>query len=44
MEYWGKGASIKIISYEKEGFNKYWRMLFEVFLIAVDVFRWHAHI
>ena len=44
MENWGKGASIKIIPYEKEGFNKYRRMPFEVFLIAVDVFRWHAHI
>ena len=44
MENWGKGASIKIISYEKEGFNKYRRMSFEFFLIAVDVSRWHAHI
>ena len=43
IENWGKGASVKIISYEKEVFNKYRRVSFEV-VLAIDVSRWHAHI
>ena len=43
IENWEKGASVKVISYGKEVFNKYRRMSYEVAL-AVDVSRWHAHI